>query len=298
MATNTRKSRLTVPVVPLGEPSVVLKNVSVTYTSKVKRAPAGTPTLSRVYHRALNLPYKQTVHAVKDVSLVARTGETIGLIGSNGAGKSTLLRMIAGVERPSSGSVLARSQPKLQSVGAALLPDLSGWQNITLGCLAMGLSRAEVQDVGSGIAELSGIGEEALSRPMKTYSSGMRARLLFSINAASKPEILLIDEALATGDATFLGRAQDAMNEIRQRAGTILMVTHQAKSVTRMCTRAVWMHHGQMIADGPPKDVVGTYTEWANAMAKGRIQDASELLRSSLSKFSPVSIHLDFKSTS
>ncbi len=277
----------------LGEPSVVVDSVYVTYKSHVKRAPKGTSKAKRVYHKLLGIPYTQTVHAVENASFVARTGEVIGLIGSNGAGKSTLLRSIAGVERPTSGQILARSQPKLQSVGAALLPELSGWQNVTLGCLAMGLTRQEANEVGPGITELSGIGEAALSRPMRTYSSGMRARLLFAINAASRPEVLLIDEALATGDATFTRRAQKAMDEIRADAGTILMVTHYARSVERMCTRAIWMHHGRMITDGDPKETVGLYTKWAQLSANGETKKADALMAEIADAFSPVDIKME-----
>lgn len=262
---------------PPGEPTVVLSGVCMNYNSSVAKAPRGTPIWKAVLHKVSFMPYKQKVHALSDINLVARAGDSIGLVGSNGAGKSTLLRVIAGVEQPSEGIVLARSKPRLQAVGAALVPQLSGWQNIRLGLAALGFTGPEVADRGRQIAELAGLGD-ALERPMRTYSSGMRARLIFSINAHSKAEILLIDEALATGDATFASRAKDAMADLREGAGTIFLVSHTLRSIESMCSRAVWMHLGSQVADGPTKKITSLYRQWVKAVTAGEDDKAAAIL--------------------
>ena len=169
------------------------------------------------------------VHAVKGVSFVAYEGEAIGLIGSNGSGKSTLLRAIAGLLPPARGAVYTSGQPSLLGVNAALMNDLSGERNVVLGCLAMGMRRSEVKARVAEIIEFSGINERGdfSSLPMRTYSSGMAARLRFSIAAAKNHDVLLIDEALATGDAKFRRRSEQRVQELRADAGTVFLVSHE-----------------------------------------------------------------------
>ena len=161
-----------------------------------------------------------SVAALRGVSFTARSGEFIGIIGRNGSGKSTLLRVLAGLEPPSSGTVLTSANPMLLGVNAALIPDLTGAQNVKLGALAMGLTPQQADDVFDDVVELSALGD-AIDLPMRTYSSGMGSRLKFAISLAANPSILMIDEALATGDATFAERSKRAMDtmlgEIRHR---------------------------------------------------------------------------------
>lgn len=275
-----------------GEPTVVLDHVYVSYHSAIDNAPTGTPPWKSLLHKVSLMPYKQKVDALSDVSLVARAGDSIGLVGSNGAGKSTLLRVIAGVQQPTTGVVLARSKPRLQAVGAALVPQLSGWQNIRLGLAALGFSRGEVAERAREIGELAGLGE-ALERPMRTYSSGMRARLIFSINAHSKAEILLIDEALATGDATFTSRAKGAMQELREGAGTMFLVSHTLRSIESMCTRAIWMHHGKPVADGPSGEITGLYRKWVKCVT-GEKQEEADAIMSEAGAVLPVLQHVKY----
>src|SRR5699024_6238335 len=172
---------------------------------------------------------KVVVSALRGVSFAARSGEFIGVIGRNGSGKSTLLRTLAGLEAPSSGTVLTSSKPVLLGVGAALIPDLTGAQNVRLGALAMGLSPEQADAVFDEVVELSALGE-AIDLPMRTYSSGMGSRLKFAISLAADPSILMIDEALATGDATFAERSERAMNEMLEKAGTVFLVNHAAQT--------------------------------------------------------------------
>ncbi|MCI6411266.1 MULTISPECIES: ABC transporter ATP-binding protein [Schaalia] len=279
--------------VSLGEPSVVVDHVHQVYRTETtdKAARKGASAVARAMNRLFRWPIKVDVHAVNDVSLVVRSGESVGILGLNGSGKSTLLRMIAGVEPPMAGRVLARSQPTLLGVGAALVPDLTGIRNIRLGCLAMGLTLEETKAATPAIVELAGIGD-SIYRPMKTYSSGMGARLRFAINAASQPDILLIDEALGTGDASFKKRSEDVLAEIRRAAGTVFLVSHAAQTVEEMCTRAVWMHEGRLIADGPAWETARAYRLWAWRIAEGKTEEADRLLAEAKEKYAPQSFEL------
>jgi teichoic acid transport system ATP-binding protein len=198
------------------------------------------------------------VRAIDRLDLDIRVGEAVGIVGSNGSGKSTLLRAIGGLQSPTDGRVLVRGEPHLLGVGAALKPTLSGYRNVILGGLAMGMTRDEVDSALPGIEEFSGLGE-AMARPMKTYSSGMRARLAFSIATLRIPDVLLIDEALAVGDRDFRQRSLERIIEIRENASTVIMVTHNLNEIRQTCGRAVWLDHGRLRADGEVEDVLGLY---------------------------------------
>lgn len=198
------------------------------------------------------------VHAVKGVSFDIREGEAVGLVGTNGSGKSTTLRAIAGLEQPTAGEVLVRHQPQLLGVGTALQPKLSGRRNIILGCLALGLSMDEIEERMDEVIEFAGI-EHAIQRPLNTYSSGMRARLAFSIATLRAPEILLMDEALAVGDRSFRRRSLKRVRRIQANAGTIVMVSHNLGEIRKTCNRAIWLHEGLIVADGPAEEVLEAY---------------------------------------
>jgi teichoic acid transport system ATP-binding protein len=198
------------------------------------------------------------VHAVKDLSFDLHVGEAVGIVGSNGSGKSTLLRAIAGLQSPAAGAVFVRGEPHLLGVGAALKPALSGYRNVMLGGLAMGMTRDEVEAELEGVREFSGLGE-AMARPMNTYSSGMRARLSFSIATLRIPDVLLIDEALAVGDQDFRTRSLARINEIREQASTVVMVTHNVNEIRQTCTRCLWLDRGELVGDGAVDDVLASY---------------------------------------
>ncbi|WP_424213512.1 ABC transporter ATP-binding protein [Streptomyces sp. BI20] len=218
--------------------------------------PGETPTGGKV----------REVHAVRGVTFVAHKGEAIGLIGSNGSGKSTLLRAIAGLQPLHAGRVLTHGQPSLLGVNAALMSDLSGERNVILGGLAMGMSRAEVRERYEDIVDFSGINEKGdfISLPMRTYSSGMGARLRFAIAAAKDHDVLMIDEALATGDARFQRRSQDRIEELRERAGTVFLVSHGIGTIRETCDRAIWLEHGVLRMDGPSQEVCDAYEEFTS----------------------------------
>ncbi|MBV7294235.1 ABC transporter ATP-binding protein [Corynebacterium sp. TAE3-ERU16] len=254
--------------------SVDVKGISVTYDVPSSMPKTG---LSATLRRLLGKAATEQVHALKNINLTARAGESIGVLGLNGSGKSTLLRILAGLETPTTGRVLASSQPTLLGVSAALEPTRSGLENIKLGCLAIGMKPDQLDSAIREVVELSGI-SNSLHLPMNTYSSGMAARLRFAIATAAEPDILLIDEALATGDAAFRKRTQDKMAQLRARAGTVFLVSHQPKTIEAMCSRAIWLHEGRLIADSTADDLSKQYTKWALAMSQGRMSEADRII--------------------
>jgi teichoic acid transport system ATP-binding protein len=199
------------------------------------------------------------VHALKGVSFDAAEGDAIGVVGPNGSGKSTLMATLAGLIAPTRGEVLVAEEPKLLGVGATLIAAATGYRNIRLGCLALGMSNAEVNDKIDEIVEFTDIGE-AINRPLRTYSSGMRARLHFAIATSVKPRILLIDEALAVGDKTFRAKSAARIKEIVAHAGTLMIVSHSMEEISRLCTRALWIEDGLLVADGPVDEVLEAYS--------------------------------------
>lgn len=249
-------------------PTVIVDDVHVVYRVHGKTTP-GTSSPVASLRRLLigsRAPAIREVHAVKGVSFTAYRGEAIGLIGSNGSGKSTLLRTIAGLLPVERGAVYTMGQPSLLGVNAALLNDLSGERNVMLGCLAMGMHPDQVKQVTPGIIEFSGINDRGdfSSLPMRTYSSGMAARLRFSIAAAKKHDVLLIDEALATGDAQFRRRSEQRVRELRAEAGTVFLVSHAIGSIRDTCERSIWLESGLIRADGPTEDVIREYESYMN----------------------------------
>jgi teichoic acid transport system ATP-binding protein len=237
-------------------PTLVLDDVHVTYRVFEDRRPAIIDIVTNGFRR----PASRTIPAVRGVSLTAYEGEAIGVIGGNGAGKSTLFRAMAGLIPPTAGTVYARSQPALLGVGAALQPAASGRRNIELGGLALGLSHGEVAEKMEGIIAFTGL-RDHIDLPIRTYSTGMRARLHFAIATSIDPELLLIDEALSVGDATFKRRSRQRIEQMRENAGTVFVVSHSLRSIARLCTRALWIEEGRVVRDGPADEVLDAYRE-------------------------------------
>ncbi|WP_068270072.1 ATP-binding cassette domain-containing protein [Janibacter melonis] len=242
-----------------GTPTVVASHLDVVYRVVGGSAPGGR-RLTRARPDAREVAAQREVHAVRDVSFVAHHGESIGIIGRNGSGKSTLLRAVAGLIPPTHGQLWVAGEPSLLGVNAVLMSQLSGERNIYIGGQALGLSRSEVRDRFDSVVEFSGIGD-AVYRPMRTYSSGMGARLRFAISTSAAPDVLMIDEALATGDAHFRERSTERIRQIREEAGTVFLVSHSNGSIRAICDRVLWMDEGRLVMDGPTEEVLGAYED-------------------------------------
>lgn len=251
-----------------GTPAVVIDKVQMTYrTTSRERYADADPAKGLLGRSQGGRTRSVNVQALQELSLVVQHGESVGIIGRNGSGKSTLLKLVGGQVPPTKGAVYATSTPVMLGVNAALIPGLSGDQNITLGCLAMGMSHKQIDAKYDAIVELSGL-EEAVHMPMKSYSAGMSSRLRFAIAAAIDPEILIIDEALNTGDAQFKDRTRKRMLELLELAGTVFLVSHSMATIADLCNRVVWLDQGELIADGDPSEVIKSYRMFTQKLAE------------------------------
>jgi lipopolysaccharide transport system ATP-binding protein len=208
--------------------------------------------------------YHNDFHALKDVSFEIKKGETIGIIGRNGSGKSTLLKIITGVLTPSGGRINVHGKiSAILELGAGFNPEMSGLENIYLNTSINGMSR---QDTDKKIDEILAFAElsEFIHQPIKTYSSGMKARLGFAVAINIEPDILIVDEALAVGDAAFQRKCFAKMEQIREAGATILFVSHSERSIVSLCSRAIWLSNGEKIIEGKPKLITGLYMKNAN----------------------------------
>ena len=196
--------------------------------------------------------------ALKHVSFRVRQGESVAVIGRNGAGKSTLLTLVAGVQRADEGEVIVNGHVAgLLELGAGFHPDLTGRENVNLNAALLGMTRRQTRASFDSIVEFSGI-RDFIDEPLRTYSTGMVMRLAFSVAISRDPEILLIDEVLAVGDAAFQAKCIDKIHELRDAGRTLLCVSH-SPMILQLCDRAVWLDHGELILDGPISDVAAAY---------------------------------------
>jgi len=199
-------------------------------------------------------------HALTHVSFDVRRGEVVGIIGRNGSGKSTLLQLVCGTLTPSSGQVVAKGRVAgLLELGAGFNPEFTGRENVYLNGAIMGLTTAEVDARYTQIVEFADIGD-FLDQPLKTYSTGMVVRLAFAVIAHVDADVLVIDEALAVGDAFFVQKCMRFLRDFMTR-GTILFVSHDTGAVVNLCHRAIWLHKGEVMVDGSPKDVAEAYLQ-------------------------------------
>jgi len=209
------------------------------------------------------MPGSRTRHtdfwALRDIGFNLEKGETLGLVGPNGCGKSTLLQIVSGILQPTSGRVVTRGRiAALLELGAGFNPEFTGRENVYLNGEIMGLSRAEIDKAMPSIEAFAEIGE-FMQRPVKEYSSGMYVRLAFSTAIHVDPEILIVDEALAVGDAVFANRCVRKFQELRDRKITVLFVSHDLGLVKQLSDRAILLLHGRIEAEGSPRDVINRY---------------------------------------
>lgn len=215
--------------------------------------------LDRLFLR--RFPRGNFITALDDVTIKLEPGTAVGLIGRNGSGKSTLLKLIAGIYRPDSGVVKTNGRiSALIELGAGFHPDFTGRENIYLGGVMYGLTRREIDAKFDSIVEYSGL-EDFIDDPVRTYSSGMYMRLGFSLAVHTDPDILLIDEVLAVGDAAFIHRCHDTISEFRRRGKTMIFVAHDLEAIARWCDEAIWLERGKIRLSGEPRPVIDSYLE-------------------------------------
>ena len=210
------------------------------------------------------------IWALKDVSFEVEKGEILGIVGPNGSGKSTLLKILARITDPTSG--YAKLQGRISSlleVGTGFHPELTGKENIYLNGTILGMRKIEIDRKYDEIVDFSGV-ERFLNTPVKRYSSGMRVRLAFAVAAYLEPEILLIDEVLAVGDARFQKKCMEKMEDIGQEGRTVFFVSHNMPAIVRLCPRAILLEEGQLKADGPSADIVNVYMTSGETMKAER----------------------------
>src|SRR3979409_1036038 len=201
----------------------------------------------------------QEFWALRDVDFEIESGTTVGIVGPNGCGKSTLLQIISGTLAPTHGDVWHEGRiAALLELGAGFDPEFTGVENVFMNASLLGLTRRETDKLFPAIEHFAEIGE-FLYQPVKTYSSGMYVRLAFAIAASVDPDILIIDEALAVGDAVFQHRCLRRINELHERGATVLFVSHDGAAVRALCSRAILLRAGGVIADGKPADVLNLY---------------------------------------
>lgn len=246
----------------MSDPVIVAKDVHVSYRPYADKVPTARRSIGRLRHRET-----RQVVALDGASCTIERGEAVAIVGRNGAGKSTLLRVLAGTLEPDSGVVEVTGEPPtLLQLGVGFNGKLSGKHNVYLGGLALGHSRAELERLLPRIEDFAEIGE-AMDRPVNTYSSGMRSRLAFAIAMTLEPETLLLDEILAVGDASFRDKSMSALQDLVDRAGTVVMVTHSLTQAKRFCDSAIWLDAGKVKMVGPADEVISEYatvTEPAN----------------------------------
>ncbi len=214
-------------------------------------------SLSSLFKR--NGSSNEEFYALKDISFEVNTGESIGIIGKNGAGKSTLLKILSRITPPSTGKIISRGRiASLLEVGTGFHPELSGRENIFLNGSILGMKRKEILKKFDEIVDFSGI-ERFLDTPLKHYSSGMQLRLAFSVAAFLEPEILVIDEVLAVGDAEFQKKCIGKMEDVSKSGRTVLFVSHNLGAVKQLCAKAILLEHGQIKEIGESESVVSNY---------------------------------------
>jgi len=248
-------------------PAIHAENLGKRY--RIGAAPLGKHSLREAVASAATAPLRrlfgsplsdaETIWAVRNIDLDVQRGEAVGIVGSNGAGKSTLLKILSRITRPTTGRAQLRGRvTSLLEIGTGFHPDLTGRENIFLSGAVLGMSRAQIKSKFDGIVAFADI-DKFIDTPVKHYSSGMYMRLAFAVAAHVEPEILLLDEVLAVGDAAFQQKSRARMEEIIRQGCTLLLVSHNLHAIGNLCSRALFLEQGILRDDGPAREVVAAY---------------------------------------
>jgi len=239
-----------------------VKNLGLIYKTSIDRKPTLKARLKTI---GRGKKHTRVVNALNNVNVDVHYGTVLGIIGSNGAGKSSLMRVISGIVPPTQGRVeVYGSVSTLLALGVGFNPAMTGRDNVYLGGLAAGMSREEIDKNFDAIAAFSELGD-AIDTPMRTYSSGMFARLAFSVAAVVEPDILIIDEALSTGDAKFKEKSLNRIKELRTADRALILVSHALATIEDICNEVIWLDHGKLMARGNPSKVIAAYREFVDA---------------------------------
>ena len=239
--------------------SISVQDVSVTYRTSVDRKPTLRKTMTRLGRRERSV---REVHAVKDVSFEVPHGTVLGVIGANGAGKSTLMRTIAGILPPTSGRIEVHGRVStLLALGVGFNRSLTGRQNVILGGMAAGVSRERLAEKYDDIVAFAELGD-FMDMPMRDYSSGMYGRLAFSVAVNMDPDILIVDEALSTGDARFKKKSLKHMRKLCAEDRTVVLVSHALRTVRRLSDEVLWLDKGELRMYGAAAEVVDAYASF------------------------------------
>lgn len=242
--------------------SITLENINLIF--KVRRERGIKDFLIPGSNRFSNFEHGERVHALKDISISLRDGDRLAIIGHNGAGKSTLLRVISGIYAPTSGKMVVDGRVSgMFEFATGFEMEQNGWDNIYLRGLMLGETPAEIIEKMPEIAAFSELGD-FLNMPVKYYSSGMLIRLAFSVSTAIQPDILLLDEAIAAGDAAFIEKANRRMREMMNTSRVLILVTHSLATAEELCNRCIWLDRGMIRGEGTPKDMGKAYIDSLN----------------------------------
>lgn len=240
--------------------AIKVEHVSKTYKIGVKKDSTLRESITGFFRKS-DTEKKTTFDALNDISFEVKRGQSLGIIGKNGAGKSTLLKVLSQITRPSKGRIEINGRvASLLEVGTGFHPELTGRENVFLNGTLLGMTRREVQQKFDEIVHFSGV-EKFIDTPVKHYSSGMYVRLAFAVAAHLEPEILIIDEVLAVGDAEFQKQCLSKMSEVSSSGRTILFVSHNLATLRSLCDYGILMHHGQLISQGYVQEVISDYNE-------------------------------------
>jgi teichoic acid transport system ATP-binding protein len=245
---------------PDGRPAVSIRDLGIRYNLRLTRRTTLKQSLAGLVRRSEDV---KSTHfwAIRNLNLDIQHGDNLGVVGPNGAGKTTLLLSLAGILAPSEGEVeMFGGTSTLLTIGAGLDGELTGRDNIDLAGAFLGIPHQEMARITPEIVEFADIGP-FIDAPLRTYSTGMRARLGFSIATSIIPDILLLDEVLGTGDQTFRAKSQARIRELIKTAKAVVVVTHDLGYVTEFCNRAILMERGGIVAEGSPADIVSTYRD-------------------------------------
>lgn len=227
----------------------------------------GTRKLLGEYFRDMfrKAPADHTFVALRNISFDIAEAEGVQIVGANGAGKSTLLSVITGLAEPDAGKVMVNGRiGALLDLGSGFHPDLSGMENLTLNAALIGISEARTRELTPKIIDFAEL-KSAIHEPLRTFSAGMIMRLAFSVAISLEPDVLIVDEVLGVGDASFQRKCLEAIRRLRKRGTALLFVSHLTGVTEELCSRAIWLHKGELVLDAPYKETVGRYLEFMAA---------------------------------